>query len=245
VTGSAEIAPPFIERRRPFMTARWSNPIVLTFHAPRELLRRVVHDRLELDEWDHHPHVSLVAFDFQDTRIKGRRVPGYVNFTQLNLRTYVRQGDRRGVTYIREHVPSRVIALLARLKFNEPYHTLDIHSHTAGAGGALTVEHRWRHHRADQFIRVTATQTSERPPDASSLDRFTQYRWGFGVNRSGEVIPYRVEHPDWAFRSIRSLDHVIDFAGLYGSDWAFLSEDQPVHAALAVGSAVQLFPPGR
>ena len=245
VSDPAEAGHPFVERRRPFMTARWSNPILLTYRAPTSLLQRAVHAQLELDEWEGHSHVSLVAFDFQDTRLRGRRVPGFVNFSQLNLRTYVRQGDRRGVTYLREYVPSRVIAVIARLRFNEPYHTLNIASQTSGVGDELHIEHRWTHGGVDQYITVTATQTSVIPPDDGSVYHFTEHRWGFGSNRGGALIPYRVEHPVWAVRTIRSLDYRVDFASLYGPDWAFLSDQEPVRTTLAVGSAVQMFPPGR
>lgn len=240
-----EAGRPFVERRRPFMTARWSNPLLLTYRAPTPLLRRLTHPHLELDEWEGHTHVSLVAFEFQDTRIRGRRVPGFINFSQLNLRTYVRQGDRRGVTYIKEYVPSRVIAVIARLRFNEPYHRLDIASQTEGAGEELKIEHHWHHGGTDQYVQATATQASLMPPDDGSVYHFTEHRWGFGSSRGGALIPYRVEHPVWAVRTLRSIDYRVDFESLYGPDWAFLSNQEPVRTTLAVGSAVQMFPPGR
>jgi len=59
--------------------------------------------------------VSLVAFDVRDTRVRGVAWPGLRDFPEVNLRFYVREGDRRGVVFIRELVPSRAVALVARL----------------------------------------------------------------------------------------------------------------------------------
>lgn len=235
----------FVERRRPLMTARWSNPILLTYRVPADLLGRYVHPDLSLDRWRDHCHVSVVAFEFQDTRLRGRRVPGYVNFSQLNLRTYVRQGDERGVMYLREFVPSKVVAVVARLRFNEPYRTLDISSKTQSIGDALHVEHRWHQQDVDQYIEVTASQTSVIPPEDGSVYHFTEHRWGYGSSRSGGLVRYRVEHPVWAIREIRSVAHRIDFASLFGADLSVLNDHDPVQVTLAVGSAVQMYPPGR
>lgn len=235
----------FVERRRPFMTARWSNPILLTYRVSPDLLRSYIHPDLTPDPWQGHCHVSVVAFEFQDTRLRGRRVPGFVNFSQLNLRTYVRQGDQRGVTYIKEFVANKVVAVIARLRFNEPYRTLDITSTTRSAGDALHIEHRWRHHDVDQCIEVTASQASVIPPDDGSVYHFTEHRWGYGSTRSGNLVRYRVEHPVWAIREIRSVVHNIDFASLFGADWGGLNDHEPVRVTLAVGSSVQLYPPGR
>jgi len=227
------------------MTARWSNPILLTYRVPPDLLQRYIHPNLSLDPWQGHYHASIVAFEFQDTRFRGRRVPGFVNFSQLNLRTYVRQGDQRGVTYIKEFVPSKVVAVIARLRFNEPYRTLDITSQTRSAGDALHIEHRWRQHDGDQHIEVTASQASVIPPEDGSTYHFTEHRWGFGANRSGDLVRYRVEHPVWAIREIRSVTHHIDFAPLFGVDWGQLNDHEPERVTLAVGSAVQMYSPGR
>ena len=47
--------------------------------------------------------------------------PGYRNFPEINLRFYVRRGDERGVVFVREFVPQRLVAWLARVFYNEPY----------------------------------------------------------------------------------------------------------------------------
>jgi len=234
-----------VERRRPFMTARWSNPILLTYRVSPEFLKGRVHPDLTLDPWQGHYHVSLVAFEFQDTRIRGRRIPGFVNFSQLNLRAYVRQGDQRGVTYLKEFVASKVVATIAKLRFNEPYQTLDITTQTRSSGDALHIDHRWHRHDVDQFIEVTASQASAIPPEDGGVYHFTEHHWGYGSTRSGVLVRYRVEHPVWAIREIRSVAHSIDFASLFGVEWGMLNDHDPVRVTLAVGSAVELYPPGR
>ena len=87
--------------------------------------------------------VSLIAFDFLDTRVRGRRIPGFVDFPEINFRTYVREGDRQGVVAIRELVPSPLAAAIGRLRFNEPFRAAPIESRTASMGDELLVEHRW------------------------------------------------------------------------------------------------------
>src|SRR5262249_61064257 len=76
---------------------------------------------LALDRWEGRAFVSLVAFDFQDTRVRGVAWPGLTRFPEVNLRFYVRAGDSRGVVFVRELVPRRVVALAARLICNAPY----------------------------------------------------------------------------------------------------------------------------
>ena len=53
--------------------------------------------------------------------MRGISWPGYRNFPEWNLRFYVTEGDRRGVCFVREFVPKRLIAWIARWIYNEPY----------------------------------------------------------------------------------------------------------------------------
>src|SRR5260221_10578986 len=105
-----------------FLTARWSNLIIASYVAPRKLLSPLLPPGLELDCRDGQCFVSLVAFDFHNTKVLGVPWPGFQNFLELNLRFYVRHGNQRGVVFVREFVPRRLVAWMARTLYNEPYH---------------------------------------------------------------------------------------------------------------------------
>src|SRR5262245_31238756 len=99
----------------------------------------------ELDTWQGQTLVSLVGFLFENTRLLGVPIPGHRTFEEVNLRFYVRRtvdGEvRRAVTFIRELVPRRAIALVARLAYNEPYTALPMRHHFGASdrGGAPSV----------------------------------------------------------------------------------------------------------
>lgn len=83
---------------------------LLTYACPKALLEPRCPPGTELELLDGKAHVSLVAFDFLRTRVWGIGWPGFRNFPEINLRFYVTSGDRRGVVFIREYVPSRFVA---------------------------------------------------------------------------------------------------------------------------------------
>lgn len=232
------------ERRRPSLTARWSNLVLLTYDVEASLVRPWLPREVEPDLVDGNAQVSLIAFDFLDTRIRGRRIPGFVDFPEINFRTYVRQGDRQGVVAIRELVPSPLAAAIGRLRFNEPFRATPIESRTASMGDELVVEHRWRWQDQRHFVRMTADQSSVASTEGPAHHLLGR-RWAFGRNRRGQSIVLRVEHPEWALRRVRTLDFEVDYGALYGPEWAVLNGRQPSSSHLAVGSAVSIFPPGR
>src|SRR5688572_29057707 len=106
---------------RPFLTARWTDLFLATYAVPPALLEPRLPPGLALDTRDGQAFVSLVAFQFLDTRVLGIPWPGYRHFAELNLRFYVRQGTERGVVFLREFVPQRFVAWVARWVYNEPY----------------------------------------------------------------------------------------------------------------------------
>ena len=84
---------------RPFLTAAWRYLAILNYEVPPALLQ---------------PLVPSIA------------IPGHRDFDEVNLRFYVRRrgedGEwRRAVVFVRELVPRRAIALVARWLYNEPY----------------------------------------------------------------------------------------------------------------------------
>src|SRR4051812_21173831 len=102
----------------PFLTAEWRNLFLATYAVPPPLLEPHLARGLSLDLRDGQAFVSLVAFEFLHTRVLGVPWPGYRNFGELNLRYYVRHVgkdgvEQRGVSFLREFVPRRLIAWLA------------------------------------------------------------------------------------------------------------------------------------
>jgi uncharacterized protein YqjF (DUF2071 family) len=122
---------------KPFLTALWHNLLVATYRVPTELLQDRLPKGLELDRLNGDTFVSLVAFEFSNTRVLGVRCPGYGHFPELNLRYYVRAGSDRGVIFIREYVSSRLIAYLAKRWYNEPYRVAPLSAARADDGACI------------------------------------------------------------------------------------------------------------
>ncbi len=227
---------------RPFLTATWSNLFLATYAVPPALLQPRLPPGLTLDLRDGSAFVSLVAFEFLDTRVRGIAWPGYRDFAELNLRFYVRAGADRGVVFVREIVPQRLVAWLARALYNEPYRAAPLVAARDDAPGrhAMTYTLDWaeRRHR----IAVSAEATPFRPADDSLEHFFKEHRWGFGIARDGRALRYEVEHPTWDAYPVRSYSIDLDWAAVYGAEWGWLADAEPCSIALAAGSAVSVWP---
>ena len=110
---------------RSFLTAEWRHLAMLNFAVDPKLLEPLIPPGTELDFHDGETFVSVVGFMFLRTRLVGLPIPFHRNFEEVNLRFYVRrrapEGWRRGVVFVRELVPRRAIAFVARVFYDEPY----------------------------------------------------------------------------------------------------------------------------
>ena len=171
--------------------------------------------------------------------------PGFRRFPEINLRFYVRQGNRRGVVFIREFVPQALVSWLARAIYNEPYLVAPIESGvTEEAAATVTTRHlRWlgRTHA----IEVTGHKPAVRPQENSEEHFFKEHQWGFGRDRRGRTLYYEVRHPVWDVYPVRSWSVDFDWAQVYGPAWGFLSAAKPASVVLAAGSAVSVYPRGQ
>ncbi len=99
----------------------------------------------ELDTWNGTCLVSMVGFQFLDTRVLGVPVPFHRDFLEVNLRFYVRRAVdgvvRRGVVFVKEIVPRRALAWVANVAYNENYIALPMSSEDSGN----RVAYSWTH----------------------------------------------------------------------------------------------------
>jgi uncharacterized protein YqjF (DUF2071 family) len=217
---------------------------MLTYDVDPDMLHARLPRGLELDTRDGRAFVSVVAFDFQDTRVWGVSWPGYRNFPEINLRYYVRYGSQRGVCFIREFVGSRVVAGLARWIYNEPYRVARMSSSVEETKKNVTVSHRLEVGGREHTLTVVGAKAA-RMVDKTSLDHFfKEQRWGFGTDHQGHTLRYEVRHPTWEVYPVRSVELDWDWAGIYGPEWGVLESQDPYATTLAVGSEITLAPHG-
>ena len=234
-----------LPRGRPFLTARWCNLLLANFAVPDELLLPRLPDGLQLDRWRGSSYVSLVAFDFERTRVLGVPWPGYRNFPELNLRFYVRHGRQRGVVFIREYIGLRMVAKLARLIYNEPYVVAPLASCVAETADSVAIEHRLNVGGRVHTFRAIGEKPGYHAGPGSLEEFFKEQAWGFGRSRRGHTIRYRVSHPPWESYAVREYSLDLDWGVLYGPEWAALNGVAPDSVVLAAGSAVEVYPKGR
>jgi uncharacterized protein YqjF (DUF2071 family) len=227
---------------RPVLTARWVNLALVTWAVPPAVLEPHLPPGCEPDLIDGSAFVSLVAFDFLDTRVLGVPWPGFVDFPEINLRYYVRHDGRRGVTFVRELVPSKLVSLVARTLYDEPYAAARMTSRTRQEGARRTVTHQvvWRGKTCRLEMSGTLPSALSSP---RSLEHFLkEHDVGYGRSRRGRLVAYSVAHPPWDVLKDPTLRLDWDFGHVYGRDWAFLGDARPRSLVFAEGSGVAVYP---
>lgn len=237
-----------------FLTAVWKNLVMLNFPIPSHTLAPYVPAGTELDEWQGQSYVSIVGFQFVDTRVLGVPVPFHSRFEEVNLRFYVRratpEGWRRGVVFLREIVPRRLISWSARWLYRENYVTMpmrhqvelptssgnsDAYPKSAGfAQYEWWFADRWHSARVD-------IQGELRPLVANSEESFiAEHYWGYTRWSPTSTLEYEVQHPSWGYWSATSAKFDADVAALYGKEFVpYLRE--PTSAFIADGSPVCVY----
>jgi uncharacterized protein YqjF (DUF2071 family) len=228
---------------REFLTARWVHLAMLNFEVDPAILENRVPAGTDLDTFDGKTFVSMVGFQFLDTRVLGISVPFHRNFDEINLRFYVRRnaedGLRRGVVFVKEIVPRAAIAWVARRIYNENYVALPMsHEDQVGQNPEPRVSYRWKHRRRLNALSVRVAGTPYVPDEASEESFITEHYWGYVRQRSGTTLEYQVEHPRWKVWRASEAELDCDISAQYGAEFAPFLAGPPSSAFLAEGSAI-------
>ena len=221
-----------------FLTARWQRLAMINYEVDPAILQARVPRGTELDTWNGRCLVSLVGFQFLDTRVLGVAVPFHRNFVEVNLRFYVRRsvaGElRRGVVFVKELVPRRALAWVANVVYNESYVALPMSSTDTGE----RVTYSWQHRGRAHTMGLSITGDSYRPSADSEECFITEHYWGYVTQRDGSTVEYRVEHPPWRVWRGREPSFECDVASLYGAEFAAGLQGAPASCFLADGSEI-------
>lgn len=237
---------------KPFLTAEWRHLALLQYEVDGALVEPLVPRGTELDLWHGRALVSIVGFRFLNTRLLGAPVPFHRDFDEVNLRFYVRRsvpGERgpmrRAVVFIRELVPRRAIALVARWCYNEPYlavpmrHKIDMDRAVAGGPGRVRYEWRWRGRWQSLEAQTEGSLATLTP--GSEAEFITEHYWGYTSQRDGSCLEYEVRHPPWRVWTVPRAELDCEAATLYGPGFAEALSRPPYSAFVADGSPVSVF----
>ena len=216
---------------------------MLNFVVDSRILAPLVPPGTELDFENGETFVSVVGFLFLDTRLLGLPIPLHRDFEEVNLRFYVRKKSadtwRRGVVFVRELVPRRAIALVARAFYGENYLALPMKHEIEHVDLRLNVAYSWRRGSKWESLKMSATGEPQIIPAGSHAEFITEHYWGYTCVRGG-CSEYRVNHPRWRTWSAEKFDLHADVAALYGGTFAETLKQSPRSAFIGDGSHITI-----
>lgn len=223
-----------------FLKAEWRYIAMLNFVVAPAILRPLVPCGTELDFYNDRTYVSVVGFRFMRTQVFGISFPFHRNFEEVNLRFYIRrkraEGWRRGVVFVRELVPRRVIAFIARTIYGEAYKAVPMRHKIELSESEVRVEYAWLQNRKWERLHVSAAGQPKNPEMGSEAEFVTEHYWGYTArNGLGE---YQVEHPPWRVWQATDARLEADVRELYGAQFVESLSLPPSSAFIAEGSPI-------
>ena len=227
-----------------FLSAQWRNLIMANYVIDPALLQTYLPYNTELDSFNGNHYVSLVGFMFENVKVRGIAFPFHTNFEEVNLRFYVRYKEnnnwKRGVVFMKEIVPRRMISFIANTLYGENYRTHRMkHSYTE-TQHELHVNYEWKVGKTWNHINCIAEKNSEKIIEGSAEEFITEHYWGYTFINKQRTGVYEVVHPKWRIHKVNSYDIVCDTRQLYGATFEATLNQRPQSVFLAEGSAVQV-----
>lgn len=226
-----------------FLNAQWRRLVMINYAVDPDMLKPWLPAFTEPDIWNNTCYVSLVGFRFLNVRLKGRRIPWHENFSEINLRFYVRRNDpetgwKRGVVFISEIVPLPAVSWVANVIYNENYRTREMQHLWQEEKEQLQIEYSWKEKGRLNSFGVQADTAAVPLKTGSEAEFITEHFWGYARRSTTRTVEYQVEHPRWEVYPIRAWHAEVDFGAAYGRVFAGLGKTNPVSVFLAEGSEI-------
>lgn len=225
-----------------FLSARWENLIMANYAVNPEVLKPYLPNGVELDLYRHKAHVSLVGFMFKRTRLFNLPIPLLGTFEEINLRFYVKRVDgdtiKRGVVFINETVPYKVVAWLANKLYKEHYMAIPTKNFIDIGNSIKKIRYEWKINKAWNHIAVNTFVENENMLPGSLEEFIFEHYYGYTKINNHLSQEYKVNHPRWRVNKVIDYSIYCDFKSMYGNDFSFLSNQKPDSVIIAEGSPV-------
>lgn len=234
-----------------FLSAKWEYLAMMNYEVDPDILKPHLPPFTELDLFEGKALVSIVGFRFINTRVLGIKWPGHTDFDEVNLRFYIKYFDgkewRRGVAFISEIVPKRLICAAANGLYNEHYSCAKMFNNIRLVGDQLHVEYNWKQKKEKwNSIEICALNELRSIATGSEEEFIFEHYYGYNQLNITNTIEYKVEHPRWEVYPVEQYFLKCDVRKLYGNEFVpYIQNARPHSVFLAKGSEVIVRKPDR
>jgi uncharacterized protein YqjF (DUF2071 family) len=226
-----------------FLRANWENLIMANYEIDPSVLEQYLPKGVELDFYNKKTFVSLVGFMFKKTRLFGIPIPFFGSFEEINLRFYVRKIEdrkiKKGVVFINETVPFKIVALLANKLYKEHYISIPT-KNSIVISEHKHLKYEWKINKKWNAIAVKA-DTNQYEITKDTIEEFIFERYfGFTKLSDTSTQEYKIHHPKWMTHKIINSHIDCDFGSMYGDAFSGLNNQKPDSIILAEGSQVSV-----
>ena len=227
-----------------FLSARWENLIMANYEVNPDVLTSYLPHGVALDFYNNKTYVSLVGFMFKKTSLFNVPIPFLGTFEEINLRFYVKriEGDtvKRGVVFINETVPYKLIAWLANKLYKEHYIAIPTKNVTEITSFSKNIKYQWKINKEWNHIAVTAEKENEQMLPGSIEEFIFEHYYGYTKINNLLSQEYKVKHPRWQVNKVIDYSIHCNFTAMYGRDFTFLNNHQPDSVIITEGSPVSV-----
>ena len=226
---------------KPFIKTDWKNLLVASYRVTHEgiqTLEEYLPTGTELDDFHGEHYVSIVAFQFQKTKILGIKIPFYRDFPEINLRFYVKrkvEGEwRRGVVFVREIVPCRIPALIANIVFRENFFIRPLRCQRA----ETHLSYCWTEDGVNQRMETDTHNEVQEPEVGTLIEHIIDHYWAYKKLDETTTGEFQVTRRPWRVHKCPDARINVDLGQTYGEKWAGVLEYTPSCIFYVDGSAV-------
>lgn len=220
------------------LTMQWLDLLFLHWPVPAQALQPLLPAGLDIDTFDGSAWLGVVPFRMARTRLRWLPpLPKTAAFPELNVRTYVRAGERQGVWFFSLDAASRVVVAAARAGFRLPYFWADMQVERRGQLQVYSSQRRDRRAPPATFSARWCYGGASYQALPGTLQHFLVERYClFAAGKDGRPRCGEIAHPPWRLMPASVELGVCDMTRVLGIElpdctpYALMAEPQSVVA---------------
>lgn len=227
-----------------FLTAQWENLVMANYEIDPKILMPYLPKGTELDFFEGKTYVSLVGFMFKNTKIFGMPAIGLGTFEEVNLRFYVTRKvgniTKRGVVFINETIPNKIVAWVANYLYKEHYIAIPTKHNWEISEKNKKISYSWKMKAEWNNLTVNASFSKDYMEKNRIEEFIFEHYFGYTKVSQTETIEYYIQHPSWQINQVKSFEINCNFKEMYGAAFDFLTTQKPNSVMIAEGSNISV-----